>query len=125
MGSDRLYILCIKQRKLLKTYTTTYEFNKIINRMNTKFINSENSTISDPRRILINLSDKTNLKRSDKYVALSNLSIYYTQKNLKISYKNNKFKISAPTWNEKFEFLMHHILYQIFKIVLNMSLKES
>ena len=46
--------------------------------MNTKFINSENSTISDPRRILINLSDKTNLKRSDKYVALSNLSIYYT-----------------------------------------------
>ena len=125
MGSDKLYILCIKQRQLLKTYTTTYEFNKIINRMNTKFINSENSTISDPRRILINLSDKTNLKRSDKYVALSNLSIYYTQKNLKISYKNNKFKISAPTWNEKFEFLMHHILYQIFKIVLNMSLKES
>ena len=46
--------------------------------MNTKFINSENSKISDPRRILINLSDKTNLKRSDKYVALSNLSIYYT-----------------------------------------------
>ena len=125
MGSDKLYILCIKQRKLLKTYTTTYEFNKIINRMNTKFINSENSKISDPRRILINLSDKTNLKRSDKYVALSNLSIYYTQKNLKISYKNNKFKISAPTWNEKFEFLMHHILYQIFKIILNMSLKES
>ena len=71
--------------------------------MNTKFINSENSKISDPRRILINLSDKTNLKRSDKYVALSNLSIYYTQKNLKISYKNNKFKISAPTYNEKFE----------------------
>ena len=46
--------------------------------MNTKFTNSENSKISDPRRILINLSDKTNLKRSDKYVALSNLSIYYT-----------------------------------------------
>ena len=65
MGSDKSYILCIKQRKLLKTYTTTYEFNKVINRMNTKFINSENSKISDPRRILINLSDETNLKRSD------------------------------------------------------------
>ena len=65
MGSDKSYILCIKQRELLKTYTTPYEFNKIINRMNTKFINSENSKISDPRRILINLSDKTNLKRSD------------------------------------------------------------
>ena len=44
-----------------------------------------------------------NLKRSDKYVALSNLSIYCTRKNIKKSYKNNKLKISAPTWNDKFE----------------------
>ena len=43
------------------------------------------------------------LKRSDKYIALSNLNIYYTWQNIKESYKNNKFKISAPTWNEKFE----------------------
>ena len=47
--------------------------------------------------------DKIILKRSDKYVALSNLSIYYTWKNIKKSYKKNKFKISAPTWNEEFE----------------------
>ena len=60
-------------------------------------MNSENSKASDPRRLLFNLSDKINLKRSDKYVALLNLSIYYTWKNLKKSYKNNKFKISAPT----------------------------
>ena len=52
---------------------------------------------------MLNLSDKINLKRSDKYVVLSNLSIYYTWKNIKKSYKNNKFKISAPTWNEEFE----------------------
>ena len=65
--------------------------------MNTIFMNSENSETSDPHRLLLNLTDKTNLKRSDKYVALSNLSIYYKWKNIKKSYKNNKFKISAPT----------------------------
>ena len=65
-------------------------------------MNSENSKTSDPHRLLLNLSDKINLKRSDKYVALSNLSIYCTWKNIKKSYKNNKFKISAPTWNEEF-----------------------
>ena len=66
-------------------------------------MNSENSGTSDPHRLLLNLTDKINLKRSDKYVALSNLSINYTWKNIKNSYKNNKFKISAPTWNEEFE----------------------
>ena len=66
-------------------------------------MNFGNSKTSDPHRLLLNLSDKINLNRSDKYVALSNLSIYYTWKNIKMSYNNNKFKISAPTWNEKFE----------------------
>ena len=65
-------------------------------------MNSENSKTSEPYRIILNLADKINLKRSDKYVALSNLNMY-TWKNIKKSYKNNKFKISAPTWNEKFE----------------------
>ena len=76
---------------------------KLQNRMDTIFMNSENYKTSDPPILLLNLSDKINLKRSDKYVALSNLSIYYTWKNIKKSYKNNKFKISAPTWNEEFE----------------------
>ena len=71
--------------------------------MDTIFMNSENSKTSDPHRLLLNLTDKINLKRSDKYVALSNLSIYYTWKNIKNSYENNKFKISALTWNEEFE----------------------
>ena len=71
--------------------------------MDTIITNSENSETSDPHRLLLNLSDKINLKGSDKYFVLSNLSIYYTWKNTKRSYKNNKFKISAPTWNKKFE----------------------
>ena len=69
----------------------------------TIFINSKNSKTSDPHRLLLTLSEKMNLKRSEEYVALSNLSIYYTWKNIKKSCKNNKFKISAPTWNEEFE----------------------
>ena len=67
-------------------------------------MNSANIATSDPHRLLLNLSDKINLKIRDKYVALSNLSIYYTSKNIKKAYKNNKFEISAPTWNEEFEF---------------------
>ena len=51
-------------------------------------MNSENSKTSDPHRVLLNLLDKINLKRNDKYVALSNLSIYYTWKNIQKSYKN-------------------------------------
>ena len=65
-------------------------------------MNFENSKTSDPHRLLLNLSDKTDFKRSDKYVALSNISIYCTWGNIK-SYKNKKFKISAPIWNGKFE----------------------
>ena len=71
--------------------------------MHTVFMNSENSKTSYRHRLLLNLPDKINLKRSDKYVALSNLSMYYTWKNIKKSYKNNTFKISSPTWNEKFQ----------------------
>ena len=71
--------------------------------MDTIFMNSKNSETYDSHRLLLNLSDKVNLKRSDKHVALSHLCIYYTWKNIKKSYKNNKFKILAPTWNEEFE----------------------
>ena len=70
--------------------------------MNTIFMNSKNSKTSDPHRLLLNLTDKIDLRRKDKYIALSNLSFYYTWKNIKKSYKKNRFKISAPTWNEEF-----------------------
>ena len=76
---------------------------KLWNRMDTLFMNSENSEISDCHRLLLNLSDKINLKRSDKYVPLWNVSTYYIWNHIKESYKNNKSKISAPTWNDKFE----------------------
>ena len=71
--------------------------------MDTIFMNSENSKTSDPHRLFLNLTDKISWTRSDKYVALSNLSIYYTWKNIKKSYKNNMLEISALTWNEEFE----------------------
>ena len=66
-------------------------------------MNSKNSKTSDPHGVLLNLTDKINLKKSNKYVILSNHSIYYIWKNRKESCKNNIFKISAPIWNEEFE----------------------
>ena len=71
--------------------------------MNTIFMNSENRKTSDSHRLLLNLTEKIILRRKDKYIALSNISIYYTWKNIKKSYKTIKFKISAPAWNEEFE----------------------
>ena len=71
--------------------------------MNTIFMNSENSKTSEYHVIVRKLTDKLDLRRGQKTVALPNLSIYYTWKNIKSSYNNNKFKISAPTWNEEFE----------------------
>ena len=71
--------------------------------INSKIFASKNSRTSDPHRQLLNLTTKIDLRRKDRYIALSNLSIYYTWKNIKKSYKNNKFKISAPIWNEEFE----------------------
>ena len=66
-------------------------------------MNSENSKISKPHVLILKLTDKLDLRRGEKSIALSNLSIYYTWKNIKSSYNNNKFKISAPTWNDEFE----------------------
>ena len=71
--------------------------------MDTIFTNFGNSKTSNPHGLLLNLLDKINLRRSDKDVALSNPSICYSWKNIKKSYKSNKFKISAPTSNEAFE----------------------
>ena len=71
--------------------------------MNTTFVNSENSKTSKPHVLERKLTNKLNLRLGEKIIALSNLSIYYTWKNIKNSYNNNKFKISAPTWNDKYE----------------------
>ena len=66
-------------------------------------MNSENSKTSEHNVLVLKLTDKLDLRRGQKTVALSNLSIYYTWKNVKSSYNNNKFKISAPTWCEEFK----------------------
>ena len=66
-------------------------------------MNSENSKTSEYHVLVLKLTDKLDIRRGKKTVALSNLSIYYRWKNIKSSYNNNKFKISAPTWNEEFE----------------------
>ena len=71
--------------------------------METFFMNTKNSKTSEPYKFRYNLIDKLDLKNPNKNMALANLSIYYTWKNVKSIYKNNKFKISAPTWNETFE----------------------
>ena len=59
-------------------------------------------TSSEPHILKLKLTDKLDLQIAEKVIALSNLSVYYTWKNIKSSYNNNKFKISAPTWNEEF-----------------------
>ena len=63
-------------------------------------MNSKISETFDPLRLILNIINKINFKKRDKYVALSNLSVQCTWKNIKKSYKNNKFKASALTWNE-------------------------
>ena len=69
--------------------------------MDTIFMNSENSKTSKPYILKLKLTDKLDLRVDKKDIALSNLSIYYTWNNIKSSY-NNKFKMSAPTWNKEF-----------------------
>ena len=64
---------------------------------------SKNSKTSELNRFKYDLIDKLDLKNLNKNMALANLSIYYTWKNVKSIYNNNKFKISAPTWNKTFD----------------------
>ena len=71
--------------------------------MDTIFMNWENSKTPKPHVLVLKLTDKLHLRIGKKVIALSNLSVYYTWKNIKSSYNNNKFKISAPTWNDAFE----------------------
>ena len=66
-------------------------------------MNTKNSKTNEPRRFRLSLADKLNLKNPNINVALANLSIYYTWKNIKSAYSNNQFKISVPTWNDTFD----------------------
>ena len=65
-------------------------------------MNTLNSKTNEPNKFMYQFTDKLNLKNPNKNMALANLSIYYTWKNIKSEYNNNKFKTSAPTWNDEF-----------------------
>ena len=82
--------------------------------METFFMNTKNSKTNEPNRFKYDLIDKLDLKNPNKNMALANLSIYYTWKNVKSIYNNTKFKISAPTWNETFD--LTHGSYNISEI---------
>ena len=71
--------------------------------METKFINTENRNMNELHKFLINLSQRLDLRSSDRHTVLQNLSIYYTWKNIRKQYKKNKLKIIAPTRNDEFE----------------------
>ena len=66
-------------------------------------MNTANSKTKHSNKFVYNFIDKLNLKNPNKNIALANLGIYYTWKNIKSDYNNNKFKISAPTWNDTFD----------------------
>ena len=71
--------------------------------METVFMNTENSKTNEPHRFRFALADKLDLKDPNKNMAWADLSTYYSWKNIKSAYSNNKFKISAPTWNDEFD----------------------
>ena len=89
-------------------------------KMETIFMNTENSKTSEPHKFRLSLSDKLNLKNSNKNIALGNLSIYYTWKTIKSACNNNEFKIPAPTWNDTFDLPDGSYSMKIFKITLNL-----
>ena len=72
-------------------------------KMETFFMNTKNIKTSESDRLKYNLIDKLDLKNPNKNMALASLSVYYTWKNVQSIYNNNKFKISAPTWNDIFD----------------------
>ena len=71
--------------------------------METIFMNTKISKTNEPHKFVLNFSQRLDLRSSDKHVAFQNLSIYYTWKNIRKHYKNNKLKIIATTWNDEFE----------------------
>ena len=71
--------------------------------METIFMNTGNIKTDEPHKFVLNLSQRLDLRNSNKHVALQNLSIYYTLENIRKQYKNNRLKIIAPAWNDESE----------------------
>ena len=85
--------------------------------MDTIFMNSENSKTSERHVLVLKLTDKLDLRRGQKTVALSNLSIYYTWKNIKSFIRNLEYLLQHGV--KSLSYQMDHIQYQIFNIILN------
>ena len=92
--------------------------------METIFMNIENSKVNESKKFFYKFTDKLNLKNPNKNIVLANLSIYYTQKNIKSEYNNNKFKISAPAWNDEFDLPDGSYSVPTSKIILSTLLKH-
>ena len=92
--------------------------------MGTIFMNFEYSKTSEPHVLILKLTDKLDLRRGEESIALSNLSIYYTWKNIKKSHNNNKFKCHLQRGIINFDYQIDQILYQIFSIILSMFQKS-
>ena len=101
MKLGNYYTLCKNQKNLnnnyIKVWLALFKDGHIF------FMNTENSKTSESHRFILDSTDKCNLKDSKTNMALANLSIYYTLRNIESEYNNNKFKISAPTLNDTFD----------------------
>ena len=91
--------------------------------METIFMKTENSKTNERYKFRLTLADKRNLKDPNENKALINLSIYYAWKNIKSAYNNNKFKSSAPTWNDKFDLLDGSYSFSDILIILLKSIQ--
>ena len=92
--------------------------------MDAIFMNSEKSKTFKSHVLILQHTDKSELRRGEKSVALSSGSIYYTWKNIKISYKNNlKYQLPHGMMNLKYQ--VDHILCQIFKTISSILLKNN
>ena len=88
-------------------------------------MNTEKSKTNEPHKFVLNLSQRLDLKNSNKHVALQNLSIYYTWKNLRQHYKNDKLKIIASTWNNEFELTNGSYLVSDIKDYIEYIIKNT
>ena len=93
--------------------------------METIFMNTENSNTNKPHRFKLDVTDKLNLKNSNKNMTLANLSIYHTWKNIKSEYKSNELKFLLQLGMILLIYLMVLIQFLTFKIILNLSLKGT
>ena len=92
--------------------------------MDTIYMTSENSKTSGLHRLLISLSDGINSQWTNKYVALSNISIYYTWKNIKSNIKTVNLNYQLQGELKNLNYLIDHIRYQILKSILSVSTKK-